>query len=148
MHISWDILYGHWNGNVVILMKFSWLAVLEVVKTTTSSAASHENFIKWHHFRFSVVQAHKTALSKFWVWKVGRSFATWDVWLYLVTAVHTGHSQAWNMIPMHMDIHAIIWYNIWQHDPSQLYIQLTLNKCIWKLIWNIRFWFFFTNFIK
>ena len=30
----------HWNGNVFILMKFSSLAALEVVKMTTSSAAS------------------------------------------------------------------------------------------------------------
>ena len=50
----------HWNGNVVILMKFSWLAVLEVLRT--SSTASDEHFIKmtfpfdckihqswWHH---------------------------------------------------------------------------------------------------
>ena len=36
----------HWNGNVVILMKFSSLAALEVVILTTSSAASEENFIK------------------------------------------------------------------------------------------------------
>ena len=31
---------NHWNGNVFILMKFSSLAALEVVKMTTSSAAS------------------------------------------------------------------------------------------------------------
>ena len=33
-------LNEHWNGNVFILMKFSSLAALEVVKMTTSSAAS------------------------------------------------------------------------------------------------------------
>ena len=33
-------LICHWNGNVFILMKFSSLAALEVVKMTTSSAAS------------------------------------------------------------------------------------------------------------
>ena len=38
--------YQHWNGNVFILMKFSSLAALEVVKMTTSSAARDENFIK------------------------------------------------------------------------------------------------------
>ena len=32
--------HQHWNGNVFILMKFSSLAALEVVKMTTSSAAS------------------------------------------------------------------------------------------------------------
>ena len=44
----------HWNGDVVILMKFSSLAALEVVKMTTSSAAKDENFIKLWHFRFTV----------------------------------------------------------------------------------------------
>ena len=39
-------LVQHWNGNVFILMKFSSLAALKVVKMTTSSAASDENFIK------------------------------------------------------------------------------------------------------
>ena len=36
----------HWNGNVVILTNFSPLAALEVVKMTTSSAASGEIFVK------------------------------------------------------------------------------------------------------
>ena len=36
----------HWNRNVFILMKFSSLDALEVVKMTTSSTASDENFIK------------------------------------------------------------------------------------------------------
>ena len=39
-----NILAIHWKRNV-ILMKFSSLAVLEVVILTTSSAASDENFI-------------------------------------------------------------------------------------------------------
>ena len=43
----------HWNENVVILTKFSSLAALEVVKMTTSSAASDQNVIKWRHFCFS-----------------------------------------------------------------------------------------------
>ena len=42
----------HWNGNVVILMKFSSLAALKVVKMTTSSAANDENFIKMMTFSF------------------------------------------------------------------------------------------------
>ena len=33
------VIWAHWNGNVFI-MKFSSLATLEVVKMTTSSAAS------------------------------------------------------------------------------------------------------------
>ena len=40
----------HWN--IVILMKFSSLAVLEVHKMTNSSAASDENFIKMMKFPF------------------------------------------------------------------------------------------------
>ena len=42
----------HWNRNVVVLMKFSSLAALEVVKMTTSSAASDENFVKMTTFSF------------------------------------------------------------------------------------------------
>ena len=42
----------HWNGNVFILMKFSSLAALKVVKMTTSSAASDENFVKMTTFSF------------------------------------------------------------------------------------------------
>ena len=48
--------YDHWNENVFILMKFSSLAALKVVKMTTSSAASDENFVKRRHFRFSDVK--------------------------------------------------------------------------------------------
>ena len=42
----------HWNGNVIILMKFSSLAAREVVKMTTYSATSDENFIKMITFPF------------------------------------------------------------------------------------------------
>ena len=42
----------HWNGKVFILMKCSSLAALEVVKMTTSSAASDENFVKMTTFWF------------------------------------------------------------------------------------------------
>ena len=40
----------HWNGDVVILMKFSSLSAPEVVMTTTSGAGSDENFIKMMTF--------------------------------------------------------------------------------------------------
>ena len=40
----------HWNRNVFILMKFSSLAALEVVKMTTSSPANDENFVKMTTF--------------------------------------------------------------------------------------------------
>ena len=42
----------HWNGNVIILMKFSSLAALKVVILTTFGAASDENFIKMMTFSF------------------------------------------------------------------------------------------------
>ena len=42
----------HWNGNIFILMTFSSLAPLEVVKMTTSSAASDENYVKMTIFSF------------------------------------------------------------------------------------------------
>ena len=42
----------HWNENVVILTKSSSLAALKVVKMTTFSAASDENFIKMTTFPF------------------------------------------------------------------------------------------------
>ena len=42
----------HWNGNVIILTKFSSLAALKVVILTTFGAASDENFIKMMTFSF------------------------------------------------------------------------------------------------
>ena len=42
----------HWNGNIVIVMAFSSLAALEVVKVTTSSAAGDENVITMMTFLF------------------------------------------------------------------------------------------------
>ena len=52
--ILWHYIFtpDHWNGNVFILMKFSSLAALKVVKMTTSSAASDENFVKMTTFSF------------------------------------------------------------------------------------------------
>ena len=44
--------YFHWNENIVILMKFSSLTALEVVKMTSSNAASGENFVKMMTFLF------------------------------------------------------------------------------------------------
>ena len=46
----------HWNENVVILMKFSSLAALEVVKMTTFSAASDENFVNMTTFSFQCTE--------------------------------------------------------------------------------------------
>ena len=59
-HASWPrssfvqemICLKHWNGNVVILTKFSSLAALKVVILTTFGAASDENFIKMMTFPF------------------------------------------------------------------------------------------------
>ena len=45
----------HWNGNVIILMKFSSLAALKVVILTTFGAASDENFIKMMTFSFQCI---------------------------------------------------------------------------------------------
>ena len=45
----WSHESHHWNGNV-ILMKFSSLAALKVVKMPTVSAASYENFVKMTFF--------------------------------------------------------------------------------------------------
>ena len=50
--VAWNVLTHHWNGKVFILMKCSSLAALEVVKMTTSSAASDENFVKMTTFLF------------------------------------------------------------------------------------------------
>ena len=44
--------HEHWNGDIVILMKFSSPAALEVVKMTTSSAAGDENIVKMTTFSF------------------------------------------------------------------------------------------------
>ena len=46
----------HWNENIVISMKFSSLAALEVVILTTSTAASDVNFIKMETFTVQCYQ--------------------------------------------------------------------------------------------
>ena len=65
-----------WNGNVVILTKFSSLAALKVFILTTFSAASDENFVKMTTFPFWQLSVQPVAkiLSKWWhfhfsVWK-------------------------------------------------------------------------------
>ena len=45
-------LQDFWNWNIIILIQFSWLAALEMVKMTKSSAASHENIVKIITFPF------------------------------------------------------------------------------------------------
>ena len=44
----------HWNGNVVILTKFSLLPAPKSIKMTTFNAASGENFVKMTTFSVSV----------------------------------------------------------------------------------------------
>ena len=51
-HYSLLVLYAHhWNGHV-ILMKFSWLATLDIVVLTTFNAVSEKDFIKMMTFLF------------------------------------------------------------------------------------------------
>ena len=47
-----DYQHDHGNGDVFILTKFSSLAALKVVKMTTFSAASGENFVKMKTYPF------------------------------------------------------------------------------------------------
>ena len=49
------VVFPQWNGNV-ILMKFSSLGAQEVVKMTTSRAASDENFIKMTTFQIDLIE--------------------------------------------------------------------------------------------
>ena len=59
---QWPSIHDHWtaplhlNENVVNLMKFSSPTALDVVKMTTSSAASDENFTKMTTFQFQYVR--------------------------------------------------------------------------------------------
>ena len=50
--------FDHWNGNVIILIKFSSLAALEVAILTTFSAASDDNFVKMTRFSFQWWRHH------------------------------------------------------------------------------------------
>ena len=51
VHAQFLLCYrDYWNGNIVILMKFSSLAV---VMLTTFGAGNDENSVKNQHFRFS-----------------------------------------------------------------------------------------------
>ena len=85
-HQSSELLAFHWNGNVIILMKFLLLAELEFVKMTTSSAASDENFIKmtfpsqclWEEYSGSPTQRTSNT------WKS----LTFILWWYHATPTH------------------------------------------------------------
>ena len=50
--LSLNLHLHHWGGSVFILMRFSSLAALEVVKMTTSGAASDWNFVEVMTFSF------------------------------------------------------------------------------------------------
>ena len=52
LHCQGAEVYLHWNKTLFILTKLSSLAVQEVVKMTTSSAAGDENFIRMTTFSF------------------------------------------------------------------------------------------------
>ena len=68
----------YWNGNVFILMKFSSLAALKVVKMTTSSAASDENFVKMTTFSFQCIWVIMvTAVSGIMQWSGGYFCTSW-----------------------------------------------------------------------
>ena len=56
-----DLHGHHWNENIVNLTKFSLLAALEVVKMTTSSAASDENVAKMTTFQFQWIGPNHSA---------------------------------------------------------------------------------------
>ena len=61
-HRIYCIMYQYWNWNVIILMKFSSLAVLEVVILTTSSAANDDIFIKMTFLFQCSIQTSNIAL--------------------------------------------------------------------------------------
>ena len=50
----------HWNRNAIILTIFSLLAAPEVVKMTTSGAASNENIVKMTTFLFQLVATNSS----------------------------------------------------------------------------------------
>ena len=56
-----DLQGHHWNENVVNSTKFSLLAALEVVKMTTSSAASDENVAKMTTIQFQWIGPNHSA---------------------------------------------------------------------------------------
>ena len=82
----------HYNGNVIILMKFLSLAALEVVILTTSSAASDENFVKMMTFPFQRKEYNKHGLMTlssnrvtcWWFW--ARNVLCWLNLIYKIRA--------------------------------------------------------------
>ena len=84
-HIVWVLQFCdctrcnncHWNENVVVLMKSSSLAALKVVKMTTFSAASDENFIKMTTFPF---QWLTPSCYKHEEWPTGQLISPMEIW--------------------------------------------------------------------
>ena len=94
---------NYWNGNVIILTKFSSLAALKVVILTTFGAASDENFIKMMTFSFQWCWNWKQALGSTWHWNLdihkkfvkcmlfidnntfAQSFSQWNIyWTFII----------------------------------------------------------------
>ena len=71
MTSPWALTFSiHWNGNVFILMKFSSLAALEVVKMTKWQLPLQPVIkisSKWRHFRFSVGAPRRGHPGGIWV---------------------------------------------------------------------------------
>ena len=97
----------HWNGNVFILMKFSSVAAMEVVKMTTSNAASDENFVKMTTllFGFSVVTTADLLLieyiplskhgSVWWLRMAWRQIGTRPSATIILTRLQPGYHWLW-----------------------------------------------------
>ena len=77
------LIQYHWNGNVVILMKFSSMAALKVVILTTFSAANDEDFVKMTTFS---CQWYKNGILPVW------RFLLWYKTILPLSYFHTGIS--------------------------------------------------------
>ena len=82
----------HWNGNVVILMKFSSLAASEVVSLTTYDAISDENFAKTITFPFQCMSCLHTSTPELYI-----AFLN-TAWIIVPPYHFLKHSMTWCQI--------------------------------------------------
>ena len=79
----------YWNRNAIILTEFSSLVALEVVKMTTSSAASDENFIKMTFplqcYLVTIIMITEQLIFTTLKWKCSTCWRNFHHWLHRST---------------------------------------------------------------
>ena len=84
LHWHWSnhMMIQHWNGDVIILTKFSSLTALEVVILTTSRAVSDENLVRMTAFSFPWSYPEEHGQKSFIIKPLNQNKTHWDMCVF------------------------------------------------------------------